>query len=193
MKRLSSWVQLVIAVFGLVPLLAVAGAAQAAESPYTALEDRSIKALSAEQIEGYETGQGMGFALAAELNGYPGPKHVLDLGSELGLSEAQLGSTEKAFADMKESAEDLGGQIVTLERELDQLFASHAIGAENLATQVAQIARLQGKLRTVHLRAHLVMMGILNHDQIRRYIELRGYHGGEHQGHHPDGEQGGHP
>jgi hypothetical protein len=191
-KRLSSWVQYVIVGFSLVAPLAVAGAAQTAESPYTVLENRPIKALSADQVEGYETGQGMGFALAAELNGYPGPKHVLEFGSELGLSEAQLGSTEKAFADMKESAEDLGGQIVTLERELDQLFASHAIDAENLATQVAQIAQLQGQLRTVHLSAHLVMMGILNHDQIRRYIELRGYHGGEHQGHHPDGEHGRH-
>ena len=32
---------------------------------------------------------GMGLALAAELNGYPGPAHVIELAKSLGLSEPQ--------------------------------------------------------------------------------------------------------
>jgi hypothetical protein len=31
----------------------------------------------------------MGLALAAELNGYPGPAHVIELAKSLGLSEPQ--------------------------------------------------------------------------------------------------------
>ena len=31
----------------------------------------------------------MGLALAAELNGYPGPRHVLDLADQLGLTPEQ--------------------------------------------------------------------------------------------------------
>ena len=63
---------------GTVWLVAVGGL-QAQHSPYTGLEERDIKALSAEQVAGYLAGDGMGFALPAELNHYPGPKHVLDL------------------------------------------------------------------------------------------------------------------
>ncbi len=46
-----------------------------------------IKALSAEQIADLRTGRGMSFALAAELNGCPGPRHVLKLAEQLGLTD----------------------------------------------------------------------------------------------------------
>ena len=108
----------------------------AAESPYTSLEMRQIKALSQEQIEGYKTGQGMGLALAAELNGFPGPKHVLELKGELDLSADQLQNTERVFEEMRAPAERLGRQIVEQERELDRLFASHSIDANILDEQV---------------------------------------------------------
>lgn len=48
-------------------------------SPYAGLESRPIKALSAEEIERYRNGEGMGLAMAAELNHFPGPKHVFEL------------------------------------------------------------------------------------------------------------------
>ena len=54
-----------------------------AASPYAGEEGREIKALSAADVDAYLTGQGMGFAKAAELNGYAGPKHVLELAAEL--------------------------------------------------------------------------------------------------------------
>ena len=159
--------------------------ASAAESPYTSLQEREIKAISQEQIEGLQTGQGMGFALAAELNGYPGPKHVLELRDDLNLTADQLRRVEAVFAEMKTSAEQLGRQIVDRERELDRHFASHAIDAETLSEQVARIAELEGRLRGAHLQAHLEMVEVLSQHQITRYIELRGYEGGEHSRHHP--------
>jgi hypothetical protein len=48
------------------------------QSPYADLKGREIKALSPEELAQYEAGEGMGLALAAELNRYPGPRHVLD-------------------------------------------------------------------------------------------------------------------
>ena len=169
------------------------GLAVASESPYTSFEGREIKALSQDQIDSLQSGRGMGFALAAELNGYPGPKHVLELREELGLSQEQVHECEEIFTNMKTSAERLGDRVVEEERALDQLFASHTIDAENLARRVATIAELEGRLRTVHLRAHLEMMEILSHRQIASYIELRGYQGGEHSGHHPGAGHGGNP
>jgi Spy/CpxP family protein refolding chaperone len=180
-KKCPSEVQRVALGFALALLTGAVGGAS--QSPYTSIQGREIKALSPEQIEGYETGQGMSLALAAEMNGYPGPKHVLEFQGELDLTDDQRQSTEAIFNEMKRSAEDLGHQIVNRERELDRLFSSHTIDVDSLGAQIERIAELQGQLRTVHLQAHLDMMGVLNEDQISQYIELRGYHGGGHQGH----------
>jgi hypothetical protein len=59
----------------------IAGAASGVE-PYAGWQARSIKALSRQQIEDYLQGRGMSMALPAELNGYPGPRHVLELAAD---------------------------------------------------------------------------------------------------------------
>ena len=63
-------------------------------SPYAGQEQRSIKALSEDEIRDLREGRGMGLAKAAELNSYPGPLHVLQLAAELGLSDAQRKATK---------------------------------------------------------------------------------------------------
>ena len=60
-----------------------------AQTPYAGMQARSIKALSDQQIADLGAGRGMGLALAAELNGYPGPSHVLELADKLDLSADQ--------------------------------------------------------------------------------------------------------
>src|SRR5687767_11125254 len=59
------------------------GIAESADSPYVGQEDRAIKALDAKDVDGLLAGSGMGYAKAAELNGYPGPMHVLELAEKL--------------------------------------------------------------------------------------------------------------
>ncbi len=48
-----------------------------AQTPYSGMQSRSTKALSEQQIADLNAGRGMGLALAAELNGYPGPLQPL--------------------------------------------------------------------------------------------------------------------
>lgn len=79
-----------------------------AASPYADLEKRPIKALSAEEIADLRAGRGMGLALPAELNGYPGPRHVLELARDLDLSPQQRRRTEVLFEDMQRQAVALG-------------------------------------------------------------------------------------
>ena len=111
-------------------VLAAGHAASAAESSrYAGWQERSIKALSPEQIEDYLEGRGMGMALPAELNGYPGPRHVLELADELDLTPDQRARTEQLFEDMRRKAIDLGEQIVEREATLDELFASGTASA----------------------------------------------------------------
>jgi hypothetical protein len=50
--------------------------AQSAQ-PYSGMQTRPIKALSDQQVADLKAGRGMGLALAAELNGYPGPSRPI--------------------------------------------------------------------------------------------------------------------
>jgi hypothetical protein len=144
-------------------------------SPYTGMQNRGLKALSEQQIEDLRGGRGMGMALAGELNGYPGPAHVLELASALDLSKAQRDRTQALFEEMQKTALPLGNEILAKETELDQAFASGRIDDGSLHRILADIGRLQGELRYTHLKYHLAMHGLLNPDQIAAYDRLRGY------------------
>ncbi len=157
----------------LLPLLAL-GQGQT-PSPYRGQEAREIKALSKEDVLALESGMGMGLAKAAELNQYPGPAHVLQLAEPLALSEAQRASVQAVFDHMQADAVAVGQRILRLERGLDEAFAQHRVSPDGLAPQVAEIARLQGELRTVHLRAHLETLPLLTEHQVHLYVTLRGY------------------
>jgi len=155
--------------------LAVPVLADAPITPYAGQQTRAIKALSDDDIAGLLKGEGMGYAKAAELNGYPGPKHVLDLADRLKLTEAQRQQVQAIFDRMSASAKPLGAELVERERVLDQLFQKGEITPDRLAAETAGIAELQGRLRSVHLAAHLETRALLTPDQIAQYEHLRGY------------------
>ena len=160
-------------------LAVVASAQEAKPQGYAGEERREIKSLSAAEIEQLLSGQGMGLAKAAELNHYPGPRHVLDLAARLQLTPEQRDATQATFDRMRLEAVRLGRQIVEREREFDTMFAKGEIDAGKLRVATAEIARLQGELRAAHLAAHLEMRRILSPAQIKRYDELRGYSTGK--------------
>src|SRR5690606_22844036 len=72
--------------------------------PYAGFETRTVKSLSEREIGDLKAGRGMGLALAAELNGYPGPLHVLELAKPLGLTEAQRNKVRELHAAMTAEA-----------------------------------------------------------------------------------------
>lgn len=153
------------------------GMAMPGHSPYAGLERRPIKALSRQQIADLDAGDGMGLAMAAELNGYPGPAHVLKLAAALGLSAEQQAKTKALFAAMKAEAVPIGERIVAEERALDRLFAEKRVTAAAIDAATARIAALRGRLRAAHLRYHLAMAQLLSPAETARYAELRGYAG----------------
>ena len=170
-------------------LFALPGSA-AESSPYAGEEAREIKALSESEIADLLAGRGMGHAKAAELNGYPGPKHVLELADELHLSAGQREQTQTVFSRMEASARELGAKLVGAERELDSMFVEGTVTADSMAVALSRIGALQAELRGVHLQAHLEQARILKQGQVARYMELRGYGNGahgEHAHHHGDG------
>lgn len=144
-------------------------------APNTGQDQREIKALSAEDVQGYLAGRGMGLAKAAELNHYPGPKHVLEYADALGPTVEQKIRTEAVFVSMQQTAQRLGAEFVEKERDLDRLFASGSIDQDVLRAVLDQIDQVQADRRRVHLQAHLEQKVILTERQIVQYDELRGY------------------
>jgi hypothetical protein len=162
----------------LLPFVCAAPAA-AQHSPYAGQETRAIKSLPPSEIEDLLAGRGMGLAKAAELNGFPGPMHVLELSGKLGLTTDQSEATQRIMARMRQEAQRIGRDLIEAERHLDMRFAHGHIDAASLASATARIGALQAELRAVHLAAHIEMKALLSPQQTATYIAARGY-GGEH-------------
>jgi len=161
-------------------LVALAGPAAAQQhqhghGPYGGMHHRGVKALSEQQIADLRAGKGMGLALAAELNGYPGPLHVLELGEKLNLSPQQRQQMQGLYEAMKSEAITAGEKLIESETALDREFAEQKMTPDRLALLTAQIGERQGALRAVHLKYHLVTADLLSVEQKRRYAQLRGY------------------
>jgi hypothetical protein len=150
-------------------------AAQAQTSPYVGEQARDIKSLSEREAADLRAGQGMGLAKAAELNGYPGPAHVLEHADALGLTAQQRSATQALMAEHKARARALGQELVAAERALDEAFRTRRIDTASLSRLTAEIGRNQSQLREEHLRTHLAQTALLDARQVERYSVLRGY------------------
>lgn len=162
------------------PLLAASvalplAAASAQHSPYAGEQARDIKALSGREVADLIVARGMGMARPAELNGHPGPAHVLDLRDRLGLTQEQEAAVSASFARMEAAAKPLGEELVERERALDQAFAGRVVTTDAVRSMTAAIGDLQGWLRAVHLAAHVETRAALTDEQVRAYGALRGY------------------
>lgn len=167
-----------------VSLIATSALAQHAQ-PYGGLQLRAVKALSSEQVADLRAGRGMGLALAAELNGYPGPLHVIELAAPLALTNAQRERAQALFAAMKAETVPLGEALIAAETDLDRQFAARTVTPVSLSAATDAIGAAQGRLRAAHLKYHLAMLEALTPEQVRRYAELRGYATAAPAGHTP--------
>lgn len=143
--------------------------------PYAGFETRDISSLSRDDIAELEAGRGWGLALPAELNGYPGPTHVLEMADALELSPSQREQVTEIFNEMQQEAIAAGAELLAAERALDRSFAEGVVTVPLLRELTEAAASARGNLRFVHLSRHLQTIGILNEEQIQRYGVLRGY------------------
>lgn len=168
--------KLAVVALMLTAALGTGAIAQHAQHGTQQQDGATTSTLSAEAIRQLLDGDGMGLARAADLNGYPGPKHVLDLKDALGISTEQASKVEAIRQQMLKAARQLGTSIVEAERALDSAFMSGRITEEDLDRRTAAIAELQGRLRKTHLHAHLLTKAVMTTDQVARYAELRRAH-----------------
>lgn len=176
----SGWTAAVVAaVLTGVGLAAPVQAQHESPSRHAEAGSDEVKTLTPAEVADLRAGAGMGMARPAELNGLPGPRHVLDLADSLRLTAPQRRQVEAVFEEMSEAARELGARIIEAEKTLDRAFAAGA-EPETLEAVVTDVASLRGALRWTHLRAHLRTAEILSPHQRHEYDRLRGY--GEHGG-----------
>ena len=149
--------------------------AEEAHQPYKGFEAREITSLSDQDIEDLQQGSGWGLALPAELNGFPGPAHVLELADELGLSADQKQQVTVIFEAMRVDAIAKGEALIDAERKLDQSFRSGSVQATQLKRLIEDAEAARAELRYVHLSRHLMTMELMDADQVTAYAVLRGY------------------
>jgi Spy/CpxP family protein refolding chaperone len=144
-------------------------------SPYAGQQERAIKSLSAQDTQDWLDGKGMSLAKAAELNGYPGPMHTLELAAPLQLTDAQRDASKQLMMTHKDEVRRLGADLVQAERTLDQAFVKRSIDQASLKAMTQRIGELQAAIRESHLRTHLIQTAILTSKQVAQYNTLRGY------------------
>ena len=167
----------------LLPLLLAlffAGTAAAADnrpSPYAGQETRPIKSLSEEDLAELRRGGGWGLARAAELNGMPGPAHLLQLKDRIPLSTDQVAAITTIFRNMRAAAIAEGKRLIAREETLEKAFRNANLNDRSLRELLSEIGQARTALRYVHLAAHLKTLPLLSDDQVARYNILRGYAG----------------
>ena len=144
-------------------------------SKYKGQENRVIKSLSADDISELQKGGGWGLAKAAELNGVPGPAHILEMEKQIKLSEKQKVEIQKLFDTMNAQAVSLGQTLIELETKLNSGFSDNTMNQEKLVEYVREIEKVRSELRIAHLSTHLKTPSILSKHQIMLYNQLRGY------------------
>ena len=155
------------------------------EASYAGEDARAIKALSPERIDGLRSGAGLGYAKAAELNGWPGPLHALELADALSLTADQRARIDVVRQAMLAKAKPLGEDLVAAEAALDTLFAEETPTLTRVAEATEKIGRIEAALRAVHLAAHIDVKPLLTEHQRMIYARERGYHTGQkHHGKH---------
>ena len=144
-------------------------------SKYAGQEQRAIKSLSGDDVAELRRGGGWGFAKIAELNGVPGPLHLLELKDRIGLTAEQIARVQAVYESMRAKAQALGRKFIAVEQELDDAFRTGTISTSSLKDLLARSAGLRRQLREAHLLAHLETRPLLSRAQIEKYNQLRGY------------------
>ena len=138
--------------------------------------------VSAQEKEALLKGAGLGAGMIAMMNGYPGPKHVLEMGDELELTAAQRESIGTIYGKVKAESVKYGTELVEKDEELAALFASGSVSTDKVEKLSRDIGELQGRVRAEHLNAHVETFDALTPAQREMLAEMQGMHQGSGEG-----------
>ncbi|MEI6029471.1 MAG: hypothetical protein WCT47_22610, partial [Betaproteobacteria bacterium] len=115
-----------------IPLSTLAQHSHGTQTPYAGMQTRAIKSLSDSDIKELRRGGGWGLALAAELNGMPGPAHLLELKDQIPLTQDQVAKTQALLDEMRKAAIPTGERLITAESAVEAAFAKGSVDEASL-------------------------------------------------------------
>jgi Spy/CpxP family protein refolding chaperone len=118
-------------------------------------------------------GHGFGMAFAADQQGYPGPRHILELKDHLRLTAEQEAQAQALVTAMYAESRPKSARLLDAEAKLRRLFASGQAEDAAVRAAVAEVEHARTELRLVHLLTHLRARDLLTDDQRRLYHEAR--------------------
>lgn len=167
---------IVLLIFSIcLPLSSLAQHSHEVQTPYAGMQNRAIKSLSDNDINELRRGAGWGLALAAELNGMPGPTHLLELKDQIPLASEQVAKTQDLLNEMRKAALPTGERLIAAEKALEAAFANGKVDESSLRRLLADSEAARSELRFIHLSQHYKTVQFLKPEQIKRYNILRGY------------------
>ena len=118
-------------------------AAHGEHSPYVVEESRAVKSLSPEDIAELRRGGGWGLAKAAELNGMPGPVHLLELKDQIPLTSEQVVAVTAIHERMRADAIVEGERFIAAEKALEEASRAGKVSEESLRAMLNDIEQSQ--------------------------------------------------
>lgn len=157
------------------PFWAQAQHSHSAPAPYAGMQSRAIKSLSENDIKELRRGGGWGLALPAELNGMPGPVHLLELKDKIPLNHEQAQKIQGLTEEMRKAAIPTGERLIAAEAAIEAAFSGGTVEEASLRRLLADAESAKTELRFIHLSQHYKAAQLLEPEQIKRYNILRGY------------------
>lgn len=134
----------------------------------------AIRALTEADVQAIRAGEGAGLAMAAELNGLPGPRHVLDAASSLALTPEQTQAIQAIFEAMHTAARPAGDRYLAAQESLEADLRAGRITSETLRERLTTVEQLRTELALIHIEAHLRTAAMLSSEQREQYELGRG-------------------
>lgn len=113
----------------------------------------------------------------ATASGLPEPRRALEFADQLGLSDEQRAQVQWLADETRAEAKEIGAAYLAAEAALQEAFATGRARSGKVRLMTAEIAELQGRLRYLHLNAHLGMRPLLTAAQFKAYARLTGADG----------------
>jgi Spy/CpxP family protein refolding chaperone len=170
--KISSYI---LALSVCLPISALAQHSHGTQTPYAGLQTRAIKSLSENDIKELRQGGGWGLALPAELNGMPGPVHLVELKDRIPLTAEQVQKAQALVQEMRQAAIPAGERLIKAEAALEAAFAGGSVDESSLRRLLSEASSARTELRFIHLSQHLKTVQFLRPEQIKQYNVLRGY------------------
>ena len=157
-------------------LLLFIGCSYAYAQTDSTLVHSTIKSISNERYNALIKGIDLdNMAAVAELNNYPMPDKVLKYKKQLDLSPTQLSKLTAINMELHRKRVEMGGNIITNEKKLDDLFRMHQVDDGVIIFYTNRYGLYQGEIRNAILQACYKTEELLSEGQLKQLETLENH------------------